>query len=198
MLRPGFVGLFSKISPCYCIFFLFHHIVYFMVFDNHDSAYKLLFSHSEMVVSLLQDFVREDWVSSLDFSTLEPYASHYVSDDMQWRQNDMVWRVKSRELDTWFYVYVLFEFQSQVDARMALRILVYVGLLYQELIQKGQIKANELLPPVFPLVLYNGLGRWTAARELSELIMPLSVGLRDYFHGNGIFCWMKVVCLRIC
>lgn len=45
--------------------------------------------------------------------------------------------------------------------------LVYVGLLYQDLLRAGQVGAGERLPAVFPLVLDNGNGRWTAARELS-------------------------------
>ena len=50
---------------------------------EHDHAYKLLFSHPQMVADLLRGFVREAWVQQLDFSTLEPVSGHYVSDD--WR-----------------------------------------------------------------------------------------------------------------
>jgi len=34
---------------------------------------------------------------------------------------------------------------------MALRILVYSGLLYQDLIRKGEVGRGENLPAVFPL-----------------------------------------------
>jgi hypothetical protein len=37
---------------------------------------------------------------------------------------------------------------------MALRMMVYVGLLYQDLIKEGPVKG--LLPPILPIVLYNG------------------------------------------
>ncbi len=46
----------------------------------HDHAYKLLFSHPQMVADLLRGFVREAWVQQLDFATLEPVSGHYVSD----------------------------------------------------------------------------------------------------------------------
>src|SRR5690606_14125819 len=39
--------------------------------DNHDSAYRLLFSHPEMVRDLLLGFIPGDWVHELDMSTLE-------------------------------------------------------------------------------------------------------------------------------
>ncbi len=39
---------------------------------------------------------------------------------------------------------------------------------------------KDLLPPVFPIVLYNGKGNWTASLELSEIIEESPIGLRAY------------------
>jgi len=39
---------------------------------------------------------------------------------------------------------------------MAVRILTYLGLLYQDLLQTKKIRPDEKLPPVLPIVLYNG------------------------------------------
>ena len=144
---------------------------------DHDSSYKLLFSHACMVEDLLRGFVGEAWVTKLDFSTLEKVNGIYVSDDLRQREDDLIWRVRSQ--GEWLYIYLLLEFQSTVDPWMALRIMVYTGLLYQDLIKSGQIKGHTL-PPVFPIVLYNGRQRWTAARDVSELIAPLPGGLSGY------------------
>ena len=65
----------------------------------------------------------------------------------------MVWRVRW-ERDRWLYVYLLIEFQSTVDPYMALRVMVYVGLLYQDLVYNRQLTDADKLPPVLPLVLY--------------------------------------------
>ncbi len=48
--------------------------------------------------------------------------------------------------------------------------MVYTGLLYQDLIKSGEVCPGQKLPSVFPLVLNNGRSRWTAARDVSELI----------------------------
>lgn len=135
---------------------------------NHDTGYKLLFSHPDMVADLLRGFVQEDWVTELDFSTLERINASYVSDDLRGRADDIVWRLRWRE--RWLYVYLVLEFQSRVDPFMALRLLVYLGLLYQDLVRGQQLTPNGKLPPVLPLVLYNGRPRWTAATELADLI----------------------------
>jgi hypothetical protein len=48
---------------------------------------------------------------------------------------------------------------------MAVRMLTYVGLLYQDLIQSGQLNRDKMLPPILPVVLYNGDGQWTSATK---------------------------------
>lgn len=68
------------------------------------------------------------------------------------------------------YVYLLLEFQSTPDPWMPLRIQVYVGLLYQHLLRERSLSSRGKLPPVFPLVLYNGDTRWNVAETLRELI----------------------------
>jgi hypothetical protein len=117
--------------------------------------------------------------------TLEKVAASYVSDDLREREDDIVWRLRHR--GDWLYVYLLLEFQSSVDPWMALRIMVYTGLLYQDLIKSGEIGSQQKLPAVFPLVLYNGRRRWTAAREVSELIEPLPASLKPYHPAQRYF-----------
>jgi hypothetical protein len=80
----------------------------------------------------------------------------------------------------WVYLYLLIEFQSSVDKYMALRMMVYVGLLYQDLIKRGEVLDDGRLPPILPIVLYNGGTRWTSATDIFELIPPVP-GLVEQF-----------------
>ncbi len=143
-----------------------------------DTGYKRLFSHREMVADLLTGFIHEPWVAEVELDTLERVSGSYVTDDFREREDDVIWRVRWR--DGWLYVYLLLEFQSTVDRFMALRMLVYVGLLYQDLIRAKQLPPSGLLPPVMPVVLYNGEASWTAARDVSELIESVPGGLEQY------------------
>ena len=68
------------------------------------------------------------------------------------------------------YVFLLIEFQRTVDPWMAVRVMTYVGLLYQDLIRRGQVIEGQRLPPVLPIVLYNGDARWRAATDVADLI----------------------------
>ena len=105
-----------------------------------------------MVEALLKGFVKEEWVKELDFTTLDKVNGSYVSDDLRGRADDIVWRVRWGE--DWLYVYILMEFQSTVDPWMAVRIMTYVGLLYQDLIRSKQFVTHgpdgRKLPPVLP------------------------------------------------
>ena len=73
--------------------------------------------------------------------------------------------------DEFLYVYILIECQSGVDRWMALRMQTYIGLLFQDLIKGHELSPGLLLPPVLPLVFYNGGPQWSACMELSGLLM---------------------------
>jgi len=144
----------------------------------HDGSYKHIFSHAQIVEDLLRGFVHEDWVPQIDYGSLEKMGGSYVTDDLREREDDIIWRVRFKpalsgvEGGEWLYVYLLIEFQSRSDPWMALRILVYTGLLYQDLVKSGQIVAPNKLPPIFPVVVYNGESPWRSACEVAELIEP--------------------------
>ncbi len=152
----------------------------------HDAAYKGLFSYRRMVEDLLRGFVAPEWSDALDFSTLEKLPAEYVSDDLRQRHGDVVWRVRFRD-ETWLYLLVMLEFQSTADPYMAVRILVYTGLLYQDLIRRGALGDGGRLPPVLPVVLYNGRPRWSAPVEVGDLIAPVEEALARYQPSQRYF-----------
>ncbi|MBM0107116.1 Rpn family recombination-promoting nuclease/putative transposase [Steroidobacter sp. S1-65] len=146
--------------------------------NHHDHSYKLLFSHPQMLRDLLEGFIRQDWLGQLDYDSLEKVNGSYITDDLRARADDVIWRVRWGERCV--YLYLLLEFQSREDPHMAVRILTYVGLLYQDLIHTKQLDPHGRLPPVLPIVLYNGGVRWGAAQDLTSLIEPGPPGLEIY------------------
>jgi hypothetical protein len=105
-------------------------------------------------------------------------SSSFISDDLREREDDLIWRVRWQQ--EWLYVYILLEFQSTIDAFMAVRILTYLGLFYQDLIKQQSLTARDSLPPVLPIVLYNGQTRWRAAKNIRHLIPVVPSGLEPY------------------
>ena len=105
--------------------------------------------------------------------------AEYVSDALLKRHGDTVWQVRFRDGR---HLLVVLEFQSREDPRMALRILVYTSLLYQELFRNEApvLDAGGRLPAVLPVVVYNGAAPWTAAGEVSDLVQPVDGELVPY------------------
>ena len=143
-----------------------------------DPNYKRLFSFPRMVQDLLRAFLPGSWLAEVDFSTLQKLPTEYVSDELLKRHGDCVWRLRRR--GRWLYLLVLLEFQSTEEPRMALRILTYTSLLYQELVRNDALDAGGRLPAVLPVVLYTGAARWRAAVEVGELIAPVGPELAPY------------------
>ena len=145
----------------------------------HDPAYKLMFSRPRMVRDLLDGFAARGWSGALDFDTLAPLPASFVSEDLQQRHGDLVWRIRFRN-DRWLYLVLLLEFQATVDQAMALRMLTYTTLLYQRLDADGVLRDHRALPPVLPVVLYNGRRPWTASVEMMDLVAVGSDLLAPY------------------
>ena len=146
---------------------------------NQDRGYKNLFSNKEMVRDLLVQFVDPEITGELDLDLDSMVREHsdFVSDDLRERIDDVVWRVKLK--DRTLYLCILVEFQSTEDKWMAVRLLTYVGLLYDDLI-KRRLVDDEGLPPVLPVVVHTGIRRWSAPCSLKELAAPVSIALSRY------------------
>ena len=151
-----------------------------------DPAYKLLFSRPRMVRDLLRGFAARDWSGALDLASLTPLPASYVSDGLRQRHGDLVWRVRFHD-ERWLYLVLLLEFQSAVDRAMAVRMLAYTALLYQKLIGEGALREHDALPPVLPIVIYNGRRRWSAAADVSELIASGGAALARYQPSQRYF-----------
>jgi predicted transposase YdaD len=149
-----------------------------------DRGYRRLFSHPRMVEDLIRSFVKEDFVDDIDFSKLTPLKTSYVTDEFSHRESDVIWKAEIKGKTAYFYI--LIEFQSSVDRFMALRLLLYLLLFYQDLIGREEL---DRLPSVFPILLYNGDRKWNAPDCIQDLIeMPFSGFVRYIPH----FSYFKI------
>ena len=108
-----------------------------------------------------------------------PSPASFVGRDWQQRHCDLVWRVGFRD-DRRRYLVLLLEFQATVDPEMAARMFTHSVLLYQRLDAEGVLRELGALPPVLPVVFYNGRQRWTAPVEMADLIAEAGEGLAPY------------------
>jgi hypothetical protein len=78
---------------------------------------------------------------------------------------------------------------------MPLRLMHYVACFYSHLLKTGTTTPVKRLPPVFPLVLYNGLKRWQVPHDIRQIIKPqlpdflsaFQPSLRYYLIDEGAY-----------
>ena len=145
---------------------------------KHDETYKLIFSQGAAVEELIRHFVGKRLADELDFDTLEPLPTNRISGGLVQRRSDLLYKVRFGS--GCLYLLILLEFQSKSDPFMALRILTYTCLTYEELIRRGEIQPGNELPPLLPVTIYNGPSRWGAATDVAELIAPVKKPLAQY------------------
>jgi hypothetical protein len=151
--------------------------------QQHDKTYRLLFSFPEVVRDAVK-LIPEPWVKELDFSTLEKMSESRVSERLDLRFQDVVWKVRCR--DTEIYLCLLIEFQSTIDPYMAFRVLSYEAAFYADQVRQllDKDKPDPLVylvedeeghryarfPLAISIVYYNGKPVWWPKLDLASLL----------------------------
>lgn len=142
------------------------------VHQPHDTAYKYLLSSKKLFVQLLRSFVQKGWVDDVNEANLEPVPHSFIHPDFKKKEADLVYSVQVNGQEVLFYFLV--ELQSRVDYRMAYRLLLYQVEVWRFWMSKQEEKKTKQksfrLPPIVPIVLYNGKRRWTASRQFRQVI----------------------------
>lgn len=134
----------------------------------HDRGYKKLLSQPTIIRQIIETFIEEDWVQHLDFTRIERIDKSFISDNYREVEADLLYKVPFKNSEQAIYFYLLTELQSKVLRFMALRVEHYLSSFYMDFVQSNP--SAQMLPPVFPIVLYNGDEKWNAPTQLSDLI----------------------------
>ncbi|MDF1811601.1 MAG: Rpn family recombination-promoting nuclease/putative transposase [Verrucomicrobiales bacterium] len=97
--------------------------------------------------------------------------SHFIDERMAEVESDLLFRIPrcDRE-DEDAYVYVLWEHQRRRDSLMALRMWIYMGMIYRLLANEDRLLPGVKLPFVYPIVLFQGTEGWKKGLVLEDLI----------------------------
>jgi len=140
--------------------------------QRHDTSYRFLLSSKKLFVELLRSFIDRGWVQAVDEEHVQEIPHSFVLQDFKRQEADLVYRVNLNGQDVVFYL--LLEMQSSVDYRMPYRLLLYQVEIWRYLLQNEEASlANRKsfqLPPIIPIVLYNGKKKWTAERQFRSLM----------------------------
>jgi predicted transposase YdaD len=133
-----------------------------------------------MIQDLLREIVRERWVERIDLDSGELADASFVSDRHENRESDIIWKFRRQDGEEPGDVYILLELQSRPDPSMPVRFTNYETLFYQRLMAGQPAAVWRKLPPVIPLLLYNGWEPWHVPTDLGSLIEGLDPSAEIY------------------
>jgi len=163
----------------------------------HDKGYRRLFKNKGIFRQLLETFVAKGWVKELDFSTCETLDKSFISEQYKESVSDIIHKLKLKQSE--IFIVILTEFKSTVERFTSLDMSHYVASFYKDYVESN--KNVRMLPPVFPILLYNGNAEWTAPTRLSDLIEGReylgSLSLNFEYHKIAINEYQKDYLLQI-
>lgn len=139
---------------------------------RHDKGYKDLLSSKRAFLELLRAFVKKDWVSQIDESSLIRTDNSYILQDFESKTADIVYRAKLGHDEIVFYV--LIALQSTVDFLMPFRLGSFMYEIWRDIFRNTpkniRRRKSFKFPPIVPIVLYNGTDRWGASQSFAGMV----------------------------
>ena len=136
---------------------------------DYDGAYRRLFSNPELLEDLVRSFIGEEVAAKLDFGEVDAMETTSRTPDLEKREGDQIWRIR-RVDGADFYLFLFLEFQSSNDFTMPVRLFSYTSRFYDVLMkQQGDVESLRF-SPMFAVVIYNGVSKWSAKESFEELL----------------------------
>ncbi len=139
--------------------------------QSHDGFFKAVFSKPERAAEFFKAHLPPAIVARIEWPTLALLPGSFVKSNLQQLHTDLLFSVRIGGIET--LLYLLFEHQSRPRKIMPLRMLGYVVEILNE-----RYKACGLpLPPVIPLVFYQGPTEWKFSTVFEDLFaLPDDLG----------------------
>jgi len=146
----------------------------------HDKLFKLVYSRPAQAAAYFERFLPAGAAARIDLDRLTHVAGSFVDDALSERHADLLFRAPMRIAEDSdaeqpaepaadeALVYLLFEHQSTVDPLMAFRLLRYMIRIWERWLEDAP--RSRVLPPIIPLVLYQGDREWRAATAFQDLV----------------------------
>jgi predicted transposase/invertase (TIGR01784 family) len=134
------------------------------IHQPHDKFFKQAMKDIHVAKDFFKAHLPKKILQAVDLSTLKFENHSFIDEGFKDTEADVVYSVKIGNATA--YLYLLCEHQSEVDEMMSFRLLVYTVRL-MELHQKQY--PDDVLPIVYPLVIYAGKEPWDAPRVIYDL-----------------------------
>ena len=133
----------------------------------HDGFFQVMMGYPETPIALMKKVLPPMILDHLDLNSLEPCEAHFVSNEMRRVHSDKVYALKTKKGEETL-VYALVEHQSKPHPMMAFRLLQYLVAIWAWWLRQNP--EAKKLPPIIPMVIYNGRVQWQGPLDIRDLI----------------------------
>lgn len=142
-----------------------------------DNAAKLVFGDPILCAQFLKDYVDREIFRNVTPDDIEDISERFLPLFQEGRDADTVKKIRLHENNTAFLV-TLLEHQSKVDYTTCMKILRYFVFIWtdyekeMERLAPGSTRLKGFrLPPIVPVIYYEGTGSWTAATQFKDVVL---------------------------
>jgi len=159
-----------------------------------DNAYKLIFGEPEMFVDFLKNFIPIDILRHVKPEDIEDITERFLPLFSDNKDSDTVKKVRLQG-DKPLFVIGIIEHESEVNYTSSFKMLQYITYVLSDYVKENDKRFYEelkiwgstnltlsnargfKLPPVLPIVFYDGATKWTSSVNLLD-----RTELSDIFH----------------
>lgn len=141
----------------------------------HDAFFKRVAADPAVAADIIRPLLDPAVAAAIDWDSLEPYPAEFTDDDGNTTRADIVYRARFHGQEG--FVLILLEHQSTPDPMMPWRALVYMVGIWRRWRETN--KGANHLPPIVPVVIYNGRHPWGAPVDFSALFSEVPPAIID-------------------
>ncbi len=145
----------------------------------HDGLFKNIFKEKRNARDLLEVVLPENIVSHINMNSVIVEDTSYIDESMSKHFSDLVLSLDLIESPDKVNIYCILEHKSTPQPLVGLQLLRYMSLKWTELEKNGQIFGSKL-PPIIPIVIYQGEQKWKIFKSFQDLVHFPSEEFKSY------------------
>ncbi len=174
----------------------------------HDKFFWDVYGRPENAAGFLKDFLPSNILKNLNLDHIEVNKKSFLSEEYKAHYSDIVIETRFRDVsdrkgtadkdnkgtadkdrkdapDQRVFIYFLLEHKSYIPARAPFQLLRYMVEQWYELEKKGLL--GDRLPPVIPVLIYQGNKTWTPSVSFHDFINIPVEEMKAYLPGFHYF-----------
>jgi predicted transposase/invertase (TIGR01784 family) len=135
----------------------------------HDDLFKKIFKNRENAGDLLSVVLPQNIIARMDMESVYVEDVSYLDENLAKHFSDLVLSLDLKNSRTQVKVYCLLEHKSSPYQLVGLQLLRYMALQWTDLVDNKKIVGTKL-PPIIPIVIYQGGQTWKVFNSFHDLI----------------------------